>query len=169
MKKLTVMITLVALMVGASSVAFAKGTQLVKKDVDLTVTVSDWATISDLKNMTVKLTEPGQFVTDSQPITIKTNTGVTVNVSEPVLKGGGNDLVQATGTGALKWGLGFRSDNDPSDSLIPPPSFKLKAGSNDERQLVFWAKWDNDNWWQLIAADYNGTATITVASSTAQH
>lgn len=168
MKKVMAMITLVAVIVGANVIAFAQA-DLVKKDVDLQVTVSDWATISKLESMAVTLAEPGKFETESQSITIRTNTNVKVEASEPVLKVGDDQLHQATGTGALKWGLGFRSNNDLTDSSrIPSSWFELKAGSDDTRDLVFWAEWNTDKWWELVANDYCGTATITVSPLTAQ-
>ena len=165
MKKIMAMITLVALMVGVNTIAFAEAKPLlVKESVDLKVTVSNWATISKLNPMAVTLAEPGKSETDSQKITVQTNTNVRVEASEPVLNTGSDQLRQAKATKALNWGLGFRKDDDLINLRIPLTWFELKAGSKDTRELVFWAEWKTDEWWELIAGDYSGTATVTVSA-----
>ena len=162
MKKITAMIMVVALILGVSSLVLAKeNTELAKQDVHLTVKVANWAELSNLEPMAVALAQPGQRINASQPITVQTNTNVTVSVSEPTLTEADSQILAAKETGALKWGLGFARHCTP---MTPGSSFKVDAGSADTRNLIFWAEWAKEDWWTLIAGNYSGTATVTIAS-----
>ena len=164
MKKITTVVVLVALVLGASSLAFAREAKAITKgNVDLTVVVSKWADISKLAPMTVKLTKPGEYEEVPQKITVSTNTNVEVEVSKPTLKDESQQYSSAGAPTALNWGLGFRHF---SDSILryPRTSFDIDAGEAVTKDLVFWAAWDNTDWWKLIAGNYQGTATITVSA-----
>ena len=163
MKKRMVLILVTMLVLGTCSMALASGNEKPKireETVNLIVKVAEWATISRPKAMTLDLTEPGKYYNTLQDITVGTNTNVTVNVSQPELDDANSALLDAIEAGAFKWGLGFQGEH--SVSSYPSDSFDMNASSEVTRKLLFWAEWKEDNWWQLPAADYDGTATITV-------
>ena len=163
MKKRMVLVLVTMLVLGTCSIALASGNEKPKireETVNLIVKVAEWATISPLDTMTVTLTQPGTDDSTSQDITIETNTNVTVKVSQPKPDDDNSALSDAIEAGAFKWGLGFQGQ--PSASSYPSDSLEVNASSEVTRELVFWAEWKDKEWWKLPAAEYSGTATITV-------
>jgi hypothetical protein len=86
MKKSMALLLVTMLALGICSVALADGNNSPKmqdrnKTVDLIVKVAQWATISTPEAMELELTQPGNYASAYQDITIRTNTNVTVRVS----------------------------------------------------------------------------------------
>lgn len=161
MKRRMAVVLVMMLIFGTCSVALASSNDIPKikeEKVDLIVKVAQWATISKPESMTLDLTEPGKYYSTFQDISIGTNTNVTVKVSKPDTAS--SALSAALTAGAFDWGLGFQSEH--SSVMYPSDSFDVDASKQVTRKLVFWAEWKDNNWWELPAADYNGTAVITV-------
>ncbi|NLS44619.1 MAG: hypothetical protein GX969_02590 [Firmicutes bacterium] len=164
MKKSIIFFLVTILVFGVWSTAFADETNsetaIKKATVDVTVKVAEWATISELNPMSLDLGEPGRHYRTSQSITIKTNTGITVSVSEPEPDEGSSILSEAIEGEAFNWGLGFSGGE--FTSLYPSSSFNLDAGEIATKDLVFWAELKEGNWWKLPADNYKGKAVVTL-------
>ncbi|NMB10922.1 MAG: hypothetical protein GX977_01410 [Firmicutes bacterium] len=163
MKKIMAMITLVALMVGVTSLACAaEGGPTISEKVDLQVNVSQWANLVGVpESMAINLENPGGKDEERQTITVQSNTDVSVSIEGLVF--GDEAWGAAVEAGAVTWGLGFAPTS--ADLLNLYTSFEVGAGSVVDKDLVFRANWIEDNdWWKLIAGNYSGSANITVSA-----
>ncbi len=140
------------------------------QDVELQVNVHKWAKIEEtFELMELDLTQPGTYKETYQFITVATNTKVTVSVSDselslvtPADEGGKGFTVSKDLP--LEYDVVFRKDTDSKRGGYK--QYTVEAGERDTRRLVFWAEWmDGENWYQLLAGEYKGSATVTVAAS----
>ncbi|NLY52534.1 MAG: hypothetical protein GX063_06445 [Firmicutes bacterium] len=134
-----------------------------KQDVELELNVHEWAEIVKIpKSMTLDLTKPGDHQEVKDWITVSANTNVKVSVTSVSLS-----IEQEEKGELVDYGVGFRDPADESTSRLPKSNFDVGAGEEKTVNIVFWAKWtdDQNKWYQLVAGSYEGTATITVAAT----
>lgn len=172
MRKTWGIIALFALILGAlcggvPAAASSEGAPPIEQTVELQVTVEKWAKMSALESMELDLAQPGTRRETSQKITVATNTKVRVTVSDPTLSLIEEDAAalgfKAADDLPLKYGVGFRGPN--TSSMNGVKEYEVEAGTEDTRELVFWAEWlDSDNWYRLVAGKYKGSVTVTVAA-----
>ena len=176
MRKTLGIIAVLTLILGvACGVVAAKTSQQafsikpIEQPVELQVNELKWTELTTFTGsdgaivMMLDLTEPGAHDETFRPITVAANTEVTVSVkwSQPLsLVGDAAD--PNLEKRPLRYELGFRGSN--ADLAVLNTEYTVGAGQSDTRELVFRAWWESDNWYQLLAGEYRGTATITVSA-----